>query len=74
MAAEAFGRAKNYGSLSPLDGNGYLEDTHFRWKIKWRLKHLGALRIMGDGPFKDHSLSLSLVHQTSDDVTGTDGR
>ena len=21
---------------------------HFRWKIKWRLEHLGALRIMGE--------------------------
>ena len=24
------------------------KDTHFRWKIKWRLEVLGALRIMGE--------------------------
>ena len=24
------------------------KDTHFRWKIKWRLEHLGALGIMGE--------------------------
>ena len=23
-------------------------ETHFRWKIKWRLEHLGALGIMGE--------------------------
>ena len=28
--------------------------TYFRWKIKWRLEHLGALGTMGDGPFKIH--------------------
>ena len=28
--------------------------THFRWKIKWRLEHLGALGIMGErAPLKD---------------------
>ena len=26
----------------------YSKDTHFRWKIKWRLEHLGALRFMGE--------------------------
>ena len=26
----------------------YSKDTHFRWKIKWRLEHLGALRIMDE--------------------------
>ena len=31
----------------------YSKRTHFRWKIKWRLEHLGALGIMGDGPFND---------------------
>ena len=24
------------------------KDTHFRWKIKWRLEYLGALCIMGE--------------------------
>ena len=24
------------------------KDTHFRWKIKWQLEVLGALRIMGE--------------------------
>ena len=26
----------------------YSKDTHFRWKIKWRLQHLGAPGIMGE--------------------------
>ena len=26
----------------------YSKDTHFQWKIKWQLEHLGALRIMGE--------------------------
>ena len=26
----------------------YSKHTHFRWKIKWRLEHLGALGIMGE--------------------------
>ena len=26
----------------------YLKHMHFRWKIKWRLEHLGALGIMGE--------------------------
>ena len=25
----------------------YSKHTHFRWKIKWRLEHLGVLGIMG---------------------------
>ena len=30
----------------------YSKDTHFRWKIKWRLEVLGAQRIMGEtAPF-----------------------
>ena len=30
----------------------YSKHTHFRWKIKWRLEHLGALGIMVDtAPF-----------------------
>ena len=29
----------------------YSEHTHYRWKIKWRLEHLGALGIMVAGPF-----------------------
>ena len=32
----------------------YSKHTHFRWKIKWRLEHLGALGTMGDTiPLKD---------------------
>ena len=31
-----------------LDENGLLKDTFFRWKIKWRLEHLGAQGIMGE--------------------------
>ena len=27
------------------------KDTHFRWKIKWRLELLGALVIIGDALF-----------------------
>ena len=36
--------------MDGLDGNGFLKikDTHFQWKIKWRLEHLGAPGIMGD--------------------------
>ena len=31
----------------------YSKHTHFLWKIKWRLEHLGTLGIMGDmAPFK----------------------
>ena len=26
----------------------YSKHTHFQWKIKWRLEHLGALGIMGE--------------------------
>ena len=26
----------------------YSKRTHFRWKIKWRLEHLGTLGIMGE--------------------------
>ena len=26
----------------------YSKHTHFRWKIKWRLEHFGALGIMGE--------------------------
>ena len=26
----------------------YSKHTHFRWKIKWRLEHLGTLGIMGE--------------------------
>ena len=30
----------------------YSKHTHFRWKIKWRLEHLGTLGIMGEKTFK----------------------
>ena len=26
----------------------YSKHTHFQWKIRWRLEHLGALGIMGE--------------------------
>ena len=26
----------------------YSKCTHFRWKMKWQLEHLGPLRIMGE--------------------------
>ena len=26
----------------------YSKHSHFRWKIKWRLEHLGALGTMGE--------------------------
>ena len=26
----------------------YSKDTYFRWKVKWRLEHLGALGTMGE--------------------------
>ena len=26
----------------------YSKDTHFRWKIKWRLEYLSALGVMGE--------------------------
>ena len=33
--------------------------THFRWKIKWRQKDLGALGIMGEAaPFKSPNVLL----------------
>ena len=31
----------------------YSKHTHFRFKIKWRLEHLGALGVMGErAPFE----------------------
>ena len=32
----------------------YSKHTYFRWKIKWRLVHLGALGIMGETALKLH--------------------
>ena len=26
----------------------YSKHTYFRWKVKWRLEHLGALGVMGE--------------------------
>ena len=35
----------------------YSKHTHCRWKIKWRLEHLGALGIMGEtAPLMYHTL------------------
>ena len=28
----------------------YSKHTYFRWKVKWRLEHLGALGTMGETP------------------------
>ena len=33
-------------SLAWMETDLYSKHTHFRWKIKWRLEHLGALGIM----------------------------
>ena len=33
-------------SMAWMETN-YSKHTHFRWKIKWRLEHLGALGILG---------------------------
>ena len=30
----------------------YSKDTYFRWKIKWRQEHLGALGTMGEAPLQ----------------------
>ena len=30
----------------------YSKHMHFRWKIKWRLEHLGALGIMDEMVFR----------------------
>ena len=35
----------------------YSKYTHFRWKIKWRLEHLGALKIMGETSLNQQSES-----------------
>ena len=43
----------------------YSEDTYFRWKIKWRLEHLGVLRIMGE---KVLVLSSMKVHHQSGSI------
>ena len=34
----------------------YSKHTYFRWEVKWRLEHLGALGIMGE------SAPLRLIH------------
>ena len=33
----------------------YSKHTYFRWKVKCRLEHLGALGIMGDGPLNNRT-------------------
>ena len=30
----------------------YSKHTYFRWKVKWRLEHLGALGTMGETDLK----------------------
>ena len=42
----------------------YSKHTHFRWKIKWWLEHLGALWFMGDG-LTTHLCSLQPAYITS---------
>ena len=34
----------------------YSKHTYFRWKIKWRLEHLGAPGIMGERPVKQRPI------------------
>ena len=48
----------------------YSKDTHFRWKIKWRLEYLGALGSMGEmAPLVSHTgHSLFTVTQRSSSV------
>ena len=39
--------------------------AHFRWKIKWRLEHLGAQRIMGQTATLNVNGSLLVVQSVS---------
>ena len=34
-------------SMAPMETD-YSKHTYFRWKVKWRLEHLGALGTMGE--------------------------
>ena len=46
----------------------YSKHTHFRWKIKWRLEHLCALRIMGETAFKLIPYQISFIHVEMDKI------
>ena len=37
----------------------YSKHTYFRWKVKWRLEHLGALGTMGETPKQSHTASFN---------------
>ena len=39
----------------------YSQHTHFRWKVKWRLKHLGALGTMGGTPLFTLSFLVTFI-------------
>ena len=42
----------------------YSKHTHFRWKIKWRLEHLGTLGIMGETALR--WAAVPVIHVSSD--------
>ena len=42
----------------------YSKHTHFRWKIKWRLEHLGALGIMDEKAF-DTKIQSTVARQVT---------
>ena len=47
----------------------YSKGTHFRWKIKWRLEHLGALGIMGEtAPCRTHNALVAIICPFHDKV------
>ena len=53
----------------------YSKDTHFRWKIKWRLENLGALGIMGEmsplsDPLTDHGSCSIYILTTEGSIPG----
>ena len=50
----------------------YSKDAHFRWKLKWRLEHLGALGIMGEtAPLTSYPRSQGLFPTPPVKVLGT---
>ena len=44
----------------------YSKHTYFRWKIKWRLEHLGALGIMGEAASGEILTMTLMVPSTAD--------
>ena len=41
----------------------YSKHKHFRWKIKWRLEHLGALGVMGEEKYIIRYIFISLYYR-----------